>query len=107
MPFVGPTLKSKVIDPRTGSVSALDKRVEAALSRAVDLQLEMHAVLGKELWSIGWDVMVRDGIPYFVEFNINNGFYVADQTIKEVLQMIAFYEEEFNARLPSFGKCGQ
>ena len=30
----------------------------------------------------GWDVMVRGDEPLFIEFNINNGFYVADHTVR-------------------------
>jgi hypothetical protein len=72
-PFVGPKNKSSVVDPRTGIISALDPEVDKGLTRAIDLMIPMHKALGHELWSIGWDVMVRDGVPLFIEFNINNG----------------------------------
>ena len=72
-PFVGPKNKSSVVDPRTGIISALDREVDKGLTRAIDLMIPMHKALGHELWSIGWDVMVRDGVPLFIEFNINNG----------------------------------
>jgi len=51
-PFVGPKTGSKVVDPRSGTVEDLHKDVEAALTRAIALQLEMHKVLGKELYRI-------------------------------------------------------
>ncbi len=72
-PFVGPKTKSSVVDPRTGAVAPLHRDVEKALTHAIDLMIPMHKALGHELWSIGWDVMVRDGVPLFIEFNINNG----------------------------------
>ena len=45
---------------------------------------------------------IRDhrSTPLFIEFNINNGFFVADHSIEEVEQMIAFYGENFQARKP-------
>lgn len=98
-PFVGPTTPGLWTDPRTGKSGPLDPQVEMALTKACELQKQMHKVLGKELYSIGWDVMVRDDVPLFIEFNINNGFYVADHSIAEVSQMIAYYEKQFNARL--------
>jgi hypothetical protein len=87
-------------NPRTGEVRPLDKKTDAALSRAIDLQIKMHKNLGKELHSIGWDVMVRGDEPVFIEFNINNGFFVGDHTLEEVEQMTAFYGKNYNARLP-------
>ena len=98
-PFVGPTSAGTWVDPRTGRSGPLDNQVEKALTRAIEIQLELHQVLGKELWSIGWDVMVREDQPLFIEFNINNGFYVADHSVAEVRQMIQYYEAQFNARL--------
>ena len=59
----------------------------------------MHKNLGKELYSIGWDVLVRNDTPIFIEFNINNGFFVADHSVEECEQMHAFFHREFNARL--------
>ena len=44
----------------------------------------MHKNLGVELFSIGWDFMIVDDEPVFIEFNINNGFYVAEHTSEEV-----------------------
>jgi len=65
--------------------------------------IEMHQALctkgSHELWSIGWDVMIRDGEPYFLEFNINNGFFVADHSIDECDHMAQFYQREFFARV--------
>merc|ERR1712139_457549 len=71
-----------------------------ALSKAIELQLKMHKNLGKELHSIGWDVMVREDVPVFIEFNINNGFYVADHSMDELETMAEFYSRNFLARLP-------
>lgn len=98
-PFVGPKQGSSVVDPRTGESWPLDPKVERALTRAISLQMEMHKTLGQELYTIGWDVMVRGDEPVFIEFNINNGFFVADHTVDELYQMAGYYEREFNARL--------
>eukprot|EP00462_Mataza_sp_D1_P021869 CAMPEP_0175139708 /NCGR_PEP_ID=MMETSP0087-20121206/11062_1 /TAXON_ID=136419 /ORGANISM="Unknown Unknown, Strain D1" /LENGTH=411 /DNA_ID=CAMNT_0016422767 /DNA_START=85 /DNA_END=1320 /DNA_ORIENTATION=+ len=98
-PFVGPKGAGKWYCPRSATNGPLDPQVEKALARAIELQLEMHKALGKELWSIGWDVMVRDGVPLFIEFNINNGFYCADHPVEEVYQMIDYYTAQFNARI--------
>ena len=46
----------------------LDPLVDKALQKAAAQGVMMHEVLGKEIWSIGWDVMVRDGVPYFIEY---------------------------------------
>eukprot|EP00933_Yihiella_yeosuensis_P051364 TRINITY_DN49293_c0_g1_i1.p1 TRINITY_DN49293_c0_g1~~TRINITY_DN49293_c0_g1_i1.p1 ORF type:complete len:499 (-),score=99.17 TRINITY_DN49293_c0_g1_i1:624-2009(-) len=100
VPFVGPKEKGMVIDPRTGEKVPLDKKVERALAKACALQKTMHKALGKELHSIGWDVMVVEDEPYFLEFNVNNGFFVADHWVAECEQMAAFYEKNFLARLP-------
>jgi hypothetical protein len=99
-PFVGPTEKGMAHDTRGGKMAALDKQVDAALRRAIELQLKMHENLGKELHSIGWDVMVQNGEPIFIEFNINNGFYVADHSMSELETMAEFYSRNFLARLP-------
>ena len=34
----------------------------------------------------------------FIEFNINNGFFVADHSVEECEQMHSFFKQEFNAR---------
>ena len=86
-------------DPRTNLRKPLDPDVERALERAIDLMIQMHKTLGQELFTIGWDVMVRDGQPLFLEFNINNGFFLADHSIDEAYTMAAYYENEFFARL--------
>merc|ERR1719181_2231634 len=87
-------------DTRKGTKAPLDPKVDKALSRAIDLQLKMHKNLGKELHSIGWDVMVREDEPLFIEFNINNGFFVGDHSLEELELMTAFYGREYQARLP-------
>lgn len=97
--FVGPNTQGKVVDPRTGDVSLINSKVERACKTAIEQATRMHKSLGKELFSIGWDFIIVDDKPVFIEFNINNGFYVADHSIEEVLQMINFYGEQFNARL--------
>ena len=43
--------------------------------------------------------MIRDNVPIFIEFNINNGFFVADHTIEECEFMVKFYTNQFNSRL--------
>ena len=98
-PFIGPTEGGFSFDPRTGKRAVLDKKVEAALTKGIALMRKMHANLGKELYSIGWDVLVREDTPIFIEFNINNGFFVADHSVEECEQMHAFFHREFNARL--------
>merc|ERR1719181_661376 len=99
-PFVGPRDKGMAIDPRTGEKRKLHPKVEKALTRAIDLQMIMHKALGQELHSIGWDVMVREDEPLFIEFNINNGFFVGDHSLEELELMTAFYGREYQARLP-------
>ena len=71
--FVGPKAYGTVFDPRTGEESALDADVDTALAGAAAAAVQMHRSLGKELYSIGWDVMVVGDVAYFIEFNINNG----------------------------------
>jgi hypothetical protein len=100
-PYVGPKDKSMVVDPRTGKKTPIDAKVEVALTKAIDLQKKMHKNLGKELHSIGWDVMIVGDEPYFIEFNINNGFFVADHSMDELELMAEYYSREFFARLPS------
>jgi len=98
-PFVGPR-QSQVVDPRTGRTSAIDSKVEKALTDAIGMQLRMHKNLGKELHSIGWDVMIVEDKPIFIEFNINNGFFAADHSMDELEVMAAFYSKNYFARLP-------
>eukprot|EP00928_Gymnodinium_smaydae_P063264 TRINITY_DN46905_c0_g1_i1.p1 TRINITY_DN46905_c0_g1~~TRINITY_DN46905_c0_g1_i1.p1 ORF type:complete len:487 (-),score=81.89 TRINITY_DN46905_c0_g1_i1:181-1641(-) len=102
-PFIGSYDKGMEVDPRKfpPSKAPLDPKVHKALTSAVGLQLKMHKNLGKELWSIGWDVMIREDEPVFLEFNINNGFFVADHPLEECEQMCDFFEREFDARAPS------
>ena len=45
----------------------LDPDVDTALTAAIGLMRKMHTSLGKELYSIGWDVLVRDKTPIFIE----------------------------------------
>jgi len=99
-PFVGKTEKGMAFDTRKGTKAPLDPKVDRALCRAIELQIKMHKNLGKELHSIGWDVMVREDVPLFIEFNINNGFYVADHSMDELETMAEFYSRNFFARLP-------
>jgi hypothetical protein len=70
-PFVGPTEKGTAHDPRTGKTVPLAPEVDKALGLAINQMIEMHQALctngSHELWSIGWDVMIRDGEPYFLE----------------------------------------
>jgi hypothetical protein len=87
-------------DTRKGTKAPLDPKVDKALCRAIDLQIKMHKNLGKELHSIGWDVMVREDVPLFIEFNINNGFYVCDHSMDELETMAEFYSRNFLSRLP-------
>jgi hypothetical protein len=102
-PFIGSYEKSMQVDPRQSPpvITPLDPQVEKALTTAIGLQLKMHKNLGKELWSIGWDVMIRGDEPVFLEFNINNGFFVADHPLEECWQMCDFFAREFDARAPS------
>ena len=72
-----------------------------ALTLGIEQMVKMHTNLGKELFSIGWDVLVRDDVPVFIEFNINNGFFVADHSVEECEQMSVYYAEEFNNRFRS------
>jgi len=99
-PYVGPDGKGTVSDPRTGKTWPLDAKVERALTRAIGLQLKMHKNLGKELHSVGWDIMVVEDEPIFIEFNINNGFFAADHSMDELETMADFYSRQFFARLP-------
>jgi len=100
-PYVGPTEKGMAIDPRSGEKQPLDPKVEKALSTAIDQQKKMHMNLGKELHSIGWDVMILGEDPYFLEFNINNGFFAADHSLEELEIMARYYSTQFHARLRS------
>lgn len=99
-PYVGPQEKGMVHNTRAGTKKPLNPLVDRALSEAIGLQIKMHKNLGKELHSIGWDVMVRNDQPIFIEFNINNGFYVADHSMAELETMAAYYTRNFLARLP-------
>ncbi|EKX47926.1 hypothetical protein GUITHDRAFT_106474 [Guillardia theta CCMP2712] len=74
----------------------------AALLRAYELAMSMHGELGKELANVGWDVMVREEGPVFLEFNINNGFLVSDHGIDQCEKMLKYYEEEFNKRMAHY-----
>ena len=35
----------------------------------------------------------------FLEFNINNGFLVADHGVEQCERMLAFFHDEYNARV--------
>eukprot|EP00932_Pfiesteria_piscicida_P018060 SRR837773.493.p1 GENE.SRR837773.493~~SRR837773.493.p1 ORF type:complete len:357 (+),score=148.98 SRR837773.493:151-1071(+) len=99
-PYIGPWAKGMSVDPRRGGAKKpLDPKVHKALTKAIGLQLKMHRNLGKELWSIGWDVMIREDEPVFLEFNINNGFFVADHSLEECYKMCDFFSREFDARV--------
>merc|ERR1711971_194463 len=100
-PYIGSFDKGMAVDPRQfpATKQPLDPKVHTALTKAISLQIKMHKNLGKELWSIGWDVMIRDDEPVFLEFNINNGFFVADHPLEEVYQMCDFFEREFDQRV--------
>jgi len=100
-PYIGSFDKGMEVDPRKNppTIRPLDPKVHTALTTAIGLQLKMHRNLGKELWSIGWDVMIRDDEPVFLEFNINNGFFVADHPIEECEKMCDFFQREFDARV--------
>lgn len=99
-PFVGPRQSGQVMDPRTGKTSPIEPKVEKALTDAIGMQLRMHTNLGKELHSIGWDIMIVEDKPIFIEFNINNGFFAADHSMSELEEMAAFYSRNYFARLP-------
>jgi len=99
-PYVGPTEKGMVVDPRTGEKWPMNPKVEKALTKAIEQQMVMHKSLGKELHSIGWDVMIVGDEPYFLEFNINNGFFCADHSLEELEIMTNYYSTQFHARLP-------
>jgi hypothetical protein len=102
-PYIGSWDKGMEVDPRKfpATKKPLDPKVHTALTKAIGLQLKMHRNLGKELWSIGWDVMIREDEPVFLEFNINNGFFVADHPLDECEKMCEFFQREFDARIPS------
>jgi hypothetical protein len=70
-----------------------------ALLQAYDLALSMHRELGKELPNVGWDVMVRQDGPVFLEFNINNGFLVSDHGVDQSERMLGFFEDEYDKRV--------
>ena len=99
IPFIGHKTPGTVFDPRTNKEEPLDPKTDRALKKALKLMVKMHRSLGRNLWSIGWDVMVVGDEPSFIEFNINNGFFVADHTIAELYQMTNFYAAELDARL--------
>lgn len=99
IPFVGHKTPGTVYDPRTKKEELLDPQTDKALKKALKLMVKMHRSLGRNLWSVGWDVMVRGDEALFIEFNINNGFFVADHTIAELYQMTNFYAVEMDARL--------
>jgi hypothetical protein len=100
-PYIGSWEKGMAVDPRQSppAIVPLDPDVHTALTKGVALQLKMHKNLGRELWSIGWDVMVRKDEPVFLEFNINNGFFVADHPIEECEKMCDFFQVEFDKRV--------
>ena len=97
--FVGPKDKGMEVNPRTGEKKKLLPDVNAALIKAVGLAIKMHQNIGKEIFSIGWDLLIRDDEPVFIEFNINNGFFVADHSIEECEEMIDFYGTQFAKRV--------
>ena len=74
-------------------------KYQGALLQAYELALSMHRELGKELPNVGWDVMVRDDGPVFLEFNINNGFLVADHGVEQSERMLGFFEDEYDKRV--------
>jgi len=100
-PFIGPKEGGRSYDPRTGESERLDDNVHTALCAGIDQMVAMHANLGAEIYSVGWDLLVVNATPVFIEFNIGNGFYVADHTVEECWQMATFFSEQFHARLPS------
>ena len=114
-PWVGPNkTPHTVYEPRTNKTEKIHPGVEKALMRAIKLQIGMHKEIGQGIWSIGWDVMVRkkqdlstgadlgptsatshdEWEPIFIEFNVNNGFFVCDHTLEELEQMAGFYANE-------------
>ena len=97
--YVGPTDKGMSVNPRTGEKKKLLPDVNAALIKAVGLAIKMHSNIGKEIFSIGWDLLIRKDEPVFIEFNINNGFFVADHSIEECEEMIEFYGQQFQERV--------
>ena len=70
-----------------------------ALLQAYDYALKMHREIGKELPNIGWDVMVRESGPVFLEFNINNGFLITDHGVDQCERMIQYVEDEYDKRI--------
>lgn len=102
-PYIGSWEKGMEVNPRVfpATKTPLDPKVHVALTKSIELAVKMHRNLGKELWSIGWDVMVREDVPVFLEFNINNGFFVADHPIEECDKMCDFFSREFDARVGS------
>eukprot|EP00501_MAST-03F_sp_TOSAG23-6_P000426 GSMAST32.ASY1.ANO1.438.1 assembled CDS len=68
-----PTYKGMSVNPRTGEKKPLLPAVHIALKKAVGLAIKMHRNLGKEIFSVGWDLLIRGSEPVFIEFNINNG----------------------------------
>jgi hypothetical protein len=75
-PFIGPKEGGRSYDPRTGESVRLDDNVHTALCAGIDQMVAMHANLGAEIYSVGWDLLVVNATPVFIEFNIGNGFYV-------------------------------
>jgi len=102
-PYIGSWEKGMEVNPRVfpATKKPLDPKVHVALTKSIELAIKMHRNLGKELWSIGWDVMIREDVPVFLEFNINNGFFVADHPIEECDKMCEFFSREFDARVGS------
>jgi len=98
-PFIGPKRGGFSFEPRKGESLPLDPKVHAALTTGIGQMVKMHTSLGRELYSIGWDVLIVEDVPVFIEFNIGNGFYVADHTVEECEQMSNFFSREFHARL--------
>ena len=41
----------------------------------------------------------RTHMQVFLEFNINNGFLVADHGVEQCERMLAFFHDEYNARV--------
>ena len=58
-PFIGPKKGGYSYDPRSGEERRLDPKVHSALTTGIGQMVQMHASLGRELYSIGWDVLVR------------------------------------------------
>jgi hypothetical protein len=99
VPFVGPTKGGYSFDPRTGASEPLDPQVHRTLTAAISQMVMMHTVLGQEVYSVGWDVLVRGSTPVFIEFNLGNGFFLADHSVEECEQLAAFFEEQFYGRV--------